>query len=258
LYASVKYFSHRIASYYLSMPLADTEDCLDLADRDFHEAVRLSPNAPQTRMQSLGLCARADIARRALPKAINDCSAMIKISPDRWVFALRAGVYQAQGNLDGAIADLTETIRAKPQAGECYFARGDVLAQSGDLWWVMSDLADVLRIDLDLPSDESYYDRTFGLDVAGLNAAPRIDESHFARGQMFARRGQIDQAIADFTRVVEIDERWRENHGNLRLILILAHEQRGELYRKRGEQVLAEKDLATAKRERAIGVGRPF
>ena len=59
----LQYFGHRIASNYLAMPLADATGHLDLAARDFREAVRLSPNDPKTRMQSLGLCARADIAR---------------------------------------------------------------------------------------------------------------------------------------------------------------------------------------------------
>ena len=163
---------------------------------------------------------------------------MIKISPDRWVFALRAGVYRAQGNRDAAIADLTQTIRVAPEASDCNFERGEILAQDGQLACVMSDLAEVIRIDLQLPDDEFYYDRR-----VRLGDAPRMDESHFARGEMLAQSGQLDRAIADFTRAIEIDEGWRVHHGNLRPILILAHQRRGEIYRMRGEQALAKRTL---------------
>jgi hypothetical protein len=89
------------------------------------------------------------------------------------------------------------------------------------------------------------------------------------RGELLAHRGEVDRAIADFTRVIEINDpkmrearaandhhpseaiRWDDKLDVGKVILgahglenlYQAHQLRGRLYRRLGKQALADKDF---------------
>ena len=84
--------------------------------------------------------------RGANRKAIDDCSALIKISPNDELFCLRATVYRKLGKLDAAIADLTESVRRNPNMDESYLMRGEILARRGELDRAIADFTRVIEI----------------------------------------------------------------------------------------------------------------
>lgn len=94
----------------------------------------------------------------------------------------RAQARFAQGQMDGAIADLTTIIDLQPDNAGALLDRGAVYDAIG-------------RPDLSIPD----YDRAVALDPSHPQA---IDN----RGNAYAMQGDYDKALADHTKAIDIDQ----------------------------------------------------
>ena len=83
------------------------------------------------------------------------------------------------GNLDGAIAELRESIRLNPRIAKAHAYLGVALRETGDLDAAVTSLREALRID------------------------PAEDDAANALGLVYMQRGDADAAVATFKALVE-------------------------------------------------------
>jgi lipoprotein NlpI len=127
--------------------------------------------------------------------AIEPCTSAIKSGKykdhDLAVLYVSRGIaYQDVGDLDRAMADLTEAIRLDPKYAEAYYNRGEV--------WL----------------DAREFDRA----IADYSEAIRLDSKHakayVGRGVTWQRKGDLDRAITDFTEAIRLDPNYAAAYRN--------------------------------------------
>jgi tetratricopeptide (TPR) repeat protein len=113
-----------------------------------------------------------------LDLAVADLTQAAQLAPHDWdVLADRAEVYQSRGEFDRAIADMTQAARLQPDIWSNWKTRGDIYLAHGDL-------------------DAAIADYTRSLDVGGDN---KVDVALYPRGIAYLRTGHYALASADFT-----------------------------------------------------------
>ncbi len=160
----------------------------------------------------------------------------------------------AEGNIDGAIADLTAAIQADSNMAEAYIRRGDIYMQIGDYNSAMNDFNVALSIDASNPV--AYYDRALlNIRLEGFNAAMNDINNALATynsnpnevlqlRDLYAKRGQLnlwmknwEGAIADYTNSLARPE------GT---VSSAVYAERAEAYTAMGEYALAINDYTSA------------
>jgi tetratricopeptide (TPR) repeat protein len=185
--------------------------------KDLNEAIRLSPNMArfykdravvQSEINSdLGFFAlfsdEKDPLKEEEERVIADYSTAIRLKPDDAdAYLGRGKAYGLRNDYDRAIADFGEAIRLEPQNVDARFARAD-------LWWMKDEWAKLIE----------ECDAILSMDDAQWRA-------YLLRGRAYARRGEVDPAMADLTRALEFDARdWKSD----------IHFERGRLWRKKGD-----------------------
>jgi tetratricopeptide (TPR) repeat protein len=128
---------------------------------------------------------------------------------------LRAGrKHFAQRDLDSALREYTDAIRAAPELGEAYCRRSVVYHQMGKTAEALTDLNRAIECDPRLPS--AYLERgkirTEGGDFDGALAdfgqlmliRANDPDTYLQRGVCLVKKGLVDDAIADFYRVLKL------------------------------------------------------
>lgn len=160
----------------------------------------------------------------------------------------------AEGNIDGAIADLTAAIQADSNMAEAYIRRGDIYMQIGDYNSAMNDFNVALSIDASNPV--AYYDRALlNIRLEDFNAAMNDINNALATynsnpnevlqlRDLYAKRGQLnlwmknwEGAIADYTNSLARPE------GT---VSSAVYAERAEAYTAMGEYALAINDYTSA------------
>ncbi len=160
----------------------------------------------------------------------------------------------AEGNIDGAIADLTAAIQADSNMVEAYIRRGDIYMQIGDYNSAMNDFNVALSIDASNPV--AYYDRALlNIRLEDFNAAMNDINNALATynsnpnevlqlRDLYAKRGQLnlwmknwEGAIADYTNSLARPE------GT---VSSAVYAERAEAYTAMGEYALAINDYTSA------------
>ena len=95
-------------------------------------------------------------------------------------YARRGGAYQAQGDLDHAMADFNKSIRVDPTYPSAYNNRGIAWYRRGDLNRAIADYDQAIRLD------------------------PKYEYAYANRGAAWATKGDLDRAIADFAQAVRL------------------------------------------------------
>jgi tetratricopeptide (TPR) repeat protein len=112
-------------------------------------------------------------------------------------FFTRAGFYlrrghdsEFQGDLDGAIRNYSEAIRANPKIydGWAYKCRGDVHLEKGDFESAIRDYTEAIMIDADQP--KYYYARGNAYSKKGDKAMAKADNARAHELRSKATRGQ--------------------------------------------------------------------
>src|SRR5438552_2741433 len=140
--------------------------------------------------------------------AIADCTRAIDLDPKSEPAVYRRGALKLQkGDNNGAIADLTSAIGLNEKLAIAYKNRGDAKQAKGDASGANEDLKRAGELDPELMSQESRAAAEKSSSPA-TQAPPPDDESVadlVNRGIEKGKDGDLDGAIADFTRASELD-----------------------------------------------------
>jgi tetratricopeptide (TPR) repeat protein len=164
---------------------------------------------------------------------------------DSEVWRYRGGVRAWMKDIDGAIADYSESIRLAPASVEAYMARGFVWQLKGDPKRAMQDWTEAVRLS---PADgrvlhtrgvewmeRGDFDRAIEDFSKVLELEPDAGYAHYSRGRARAANGEWESAIEDFTAAIALEPN-----------LALAYCDRAIAFRGRGDFALAAADFNRA------------
>lgn len=132
-------------------------------------------------------------------------------------FHNRGAAFGAKGDLDRAIADISEGIRLDPQRRSYRFqARGEVYSKKGDFARAITDLNEAIRLDptraFRFHSRALVYMATGDLDraIADFGEAIRLDPvkrpfRFYDRATAYRAAGQYEREISDYNEVLRLD-----------------------------------------------------
>jgi tetratricopeptide (TPR) repeat protein len=124
---------------------------------------------------------------RAIDSHLYAGRALARLHADRGV------AYQAQGDLDHAMADFTESLRADPTYARAYYNRGVIWYRKRDPDRAIADYSEAIR--LDPKSDKTAY-------------------AYINRGTIWVEKGELDRAIADFDQAIRLDPKDTQAYYN--------------------------------------------
>jgi tetratricopeptide (TPR) repeat protein len=164
-------------------------------------------------------------------------------------------VYVEQGGLDHAAADLTETIRLRPDFGDAYFERGTVcnmqgLLESPDIGFV-SPGGEQLPANVPCGNQERWLAAINDFSRS-INYHVKLAESYYQRGFAHLGRGEAADTIADMDAALRLVP---ANSG-ARLILSELYEKQGNLQAALNQLDLARDGHATALKGSLVRVAR--
>jgi len=177
---------------------------LDGALADFNRAIELNPkdDAPYYNR------AQARRLKNDTAGAIADYTRAIELGSTNPAAYNNRGNARAENNdRDGAIADYTRAIELKPDYARAYYNRAVLKKEKGDKAGAKADFKTAQKLDPELASEESAADSKN--DRLSLSPAPpaseESDEDPIERGIEKAKKGDLDGALADFNRAIELD-----------------------------------------------------
>src|SRR5436309_2081100 len=177
---------------------------LDGAIAHFDRAAELNPkdDAPYYNR------AQAKRLKNDTAGAIADYTRAIELGSTNPAAYNNRGNARAENNdRDGAIADYTRAIELKPDYARAYYNRAVLKKEKGDKAGAKADFKTAQKLDPELASEESAADSKN--DRLSLSPAPpaseESDEDPIERGIEKAKKGDLDGALADFNRAIELD-----------------------------------------------------
>jgi tetratricopeptide (TPR) repeat protein len=179
---------------------------LDQALKDFDQAIQLNSFSIKSYYKRAEIFAERGNVTDVLE---NYAQVLSKIPNDANAYHHR-GVFLAKiGELNAAIADFSNTIVNNPNHSEAYCSRGCCYAQLGQLDDAKQDFEQSL---LHNPSSQAaYYQQIYGLQsLSGADTHPSEPIApptlqYFERANQRASDGDSEGAIADYTRILELD-----------------------------------------------------
>lgn len=178
--------------------------------------------------------------------AIQDYTKAIELAPtDASLYVNRANAYRDLKDYDKAIAEYTRAAEIDPKNGMAYIGRGHIYLLKGDPIKSMADFNKSIEID---PNEsEAYYNRAtvnygnkeyakaipdYDKYISMNQASPAgIADGHVNRGICYAIVGNLDKALADSTKAIELNPK-----------LLNAYKVRAYVYRQTNKISLAEAD----------------
>ena len=97
------------------------------------------------------------------------------------LYARRGGAYQAQGDLNHAMADFNESMRIDPTYPSAYSNRGNTWYRRGDFDRAIADYNQAIQLN------------------------PKYGRAYVNRGSAWGTRGDLDRAIADYNQAIRLD-----------------------------------------------------
>ena len=177
---------------------------LDGALADFNRAIELNPkdDAPYYNR------AQARRLKNDTAGAIADYTRAIELGSTNPAAYNNRGNARAENNdRDDAIADYTRAIELKPDYARAYYNRAVLKKEKGDKAGAKADFKTAEKLDPELASEESAADSKN--DRLSPSPAPpaseESDEDPIERGIEKAKKGDMDGALADFNRAIELD-----------------------------------------------------
>jgi tetratricopeptide (TPR) repeat protein len=178
--------------------------------------LRAPPADPAARQRN-----RADCVQSGDPeRSIAGCSGMIEDSGES--ARNRAVAYYNRGNahydknqLDGAIADYTESIRLDPERAGVYHNRGDAYLDRNQFDRAIADYGEAVRLDGSDFRAHNNRGRAYRLKddldraIEDYSAAVRISPEYALgynnRGYAYELKGEFDRALADYDEAIRLD-----------------------------------------------------
>ena len=180
----------------------------DLAFADFSKAFQLVP----TNASFIANRGNANLDLKKYDEASADYAAAIKLDPRHALaYSSRAHLHMAHNKPDDAISDFTKALELDPSNPEPYYNRAVVYNSKREFAKALAD-----------------YDKY--IPAMQGNAVYQAD-GHINRGIIHAQLGNRDDALRDFTKVIEL----RPDYPN-------GYRARAMLYREMNQTKLAEAD----------------
>jgi serine/threonine-protein kinase len=202
---------------------------LQAALEQLNEAVRLQPERRDLRQERAELCRRLG----RWQEAIADYDEVLRQDPQDWTAWLGRGMAHGQvGNWDSAIQDLSRVLQQDPDHREALWHRGQALQQLGQTEAALQDLNRLLQRDpqhrmarlargsllltlavrgtvpaagVALEQAESDFDQVIQEEAQdGEQSRQLYLEAHLKRAQVRRLRHNLEGAIADWDRVLEL------------------------------------------------------
>jgi tetratricopeptide (TPR) repeat protein len=126
----------------------------------------------------------------------------------------------AKGNYQGAVKDLTQSIKLNPRNFLAYNRRGDAFYRLGDYQKAQIDASQAIL--LNSQDANSYYDRGFSLHelkrykeaiadfTQAINLNPRNAHAYYGRGITYTQIKQHKKAIEDFSKAIALKPNYTE------------------------------------------------
>jgi tetratricopeptide (TPR) repeat protein len=208
----------------------------DGAIADFTRASELDPkNAIAYRNRAL-----AKNIKRDADGALADYNHAIALEPkNAGAFNSRGAIKKSKGDLDGAIADFSRAIELNDKLAIAYKNRGEAKQAKGDADGAKEDLKRAGELDPELVRKEPAADSSSNHTTAPVESASPASteeaEDYYASGLKKQYEGDLDGAIADYTRAIELNPKYTEAYNN-----------RGNIKAAKGEHDGAIADLSRA------------
>jgi tetratricopeptide (TPR) repeat protein len=218
--------SPNTADYYSDRGLAKLRKCdNDGAIVDFTRAIELDPkNAIAYRNRALAKNIKGDA-----DGALADYNQAIELdSKNAAAFNSRGIIKKTKGDHDGAIADFTKAIELNDKLAIAYKNRGEAKRARGDDVGAKEDFKRAGELDPELMSKEPVADSSSNRAASASPApsSPRTGgpnlkkaERCYESGLKKQHEGDLDGAIADYTRAIELNPNYPEaynNRGNIK------------------------------------------
>ena len=131
---------------------------------------------------------------------------------------------KANDDLDKAIADYTEAIRADPKWAVPYAKRGDLYDDKGDQERAIADLSEALRLDPNyawayairgyILDQQGEHDRAIADYTQAIRVDPKDAGTIANRGWTKRKKGDLDGAFADFNEAIRVDPKFVRAYYN--------------------------------------------
>ena len=236
---------------------------------DYTRAIKIDPQYSSAYL-SRGIAHLHSILNgRKISKVIKDFSKVLDLDgPDAGTYLLRGNAYYTDGEYRQAIDDYSKALEINPDLINAYNNRGTAYEDIGELDKAINDYCKAIEIISERPDafiNPILYPKA-GQDFNSLiiNSTRSVPKyvfkdygpasrrfanilknymvveslaSYINRGLAYEKKGQLDKAISDFSRVIEKDP----NNA-------LAYLYRSEIYRKMGNEVEYKNDLNMTKK----------
>lgn len=225
----------------------------DKASSDFSMAIRLEP----TNGSAFYARGMLHYETREYEKAVQDLTDAVYRFPREplagatnfhaTLLRTRGDSYLNTGEIDNALADLSEAIRIDPRSAMAFSCRGDAWYEKNEIERAMEDFSKAVQLDPDLADAFNGHanclvrKREFARAIQDYSAAIRIRPKdgalYYNRGLAFTQKADWRNAINDFTAAIT------HNPTNY-----LAFELRASAYESEGDFPMAVADYAEAAR----------
>ncbi|CAN5564969.1 hypothetical protein BH10PLA2_BH10PLA2_36320 [soil metagenome] len=171
-----------------------------------------------------------------LPDAIAYFTTRLKTNAkDDYALAGRGVAKQSQGDLDGAIKDLTEAIQANPTAGVWFNDRGAAYLEKKDTAKALDDFGAAIKLDpkdalalmnrASLYFSQNDYDKAITDYSAAITLDPKELEAYSGRAQAYERKKEYERALADHETALGLDPQDVTKMNNLAWIFATCPKQ---------------------------------
>ncbi len=113
----------------------------------------------------------------------------------------RGNALYEKGDLEGAIAELREAIRLKPDDAKAHYSLGVALRAKGDLDAAIPELREAIRLKPDFA--EAHYNLGFALEGKGEKQAPYHDGTGQAALAEYRKASELDPGNKKFRAAYE-------------------------------------------------------
>lgn len=177
---------------------------------DYAKAIELDPKS------TYAYIGRAHVysARRDFVRAIADYDQALLIHPDNVIAYVERGLaYISKGDPDRAMADCDRAVEISPQTGGGQLCRGRVYFAKGNRERALAELDQTTPI---RPKENFYYFRADSFSQLGeldraiadydrvIELNPQSRTAYGCRGVVYAQKGDYDRAIADYDQVIRL------------------------------------------------------
>ena len=208
--------SPNTADYYNDRGLAKlNKHDNDGAIVDFTRAIELdAKNAIAYRNRAMAKNIKGDAEG-----ALADYNGAIELDPkNAGAFSSRGMIKKSKGDLDGAISDFSSAIEINPKLAVAYKNRGEARQTKGDAAGAKEDLKHAGELDPQLryeASSADHIDRDIakGTEKQSPGSAKTI-EDFFNRAIAKKAAGDLDGAIADYDRAIQLDPKEAAIYNN--------------------------------------------